>query len=129
MLVTKLLYHQIREDREREFCKDLGGYLAEITSVDENKGIINYLEAKNPTVKSVWLGGTDILHDGTWFWMHSKDPITFSAWVSGQPDNFHGENCIHLNRYGSGTWGWNDYDCKTKLYGLCETDLQGPEFG
>ncbi|XP_041374047.1 perlucin-like protein [Gigantopelta aegis] len=124
-----LLHDKVAWASADEMCKDLGGYLAEITSPDENKGVINYLEAKNPNVKSVWLGGTDILHESTWFWMHSKDPVTFTAWVPGQPDNSHGENCIHLNKYGSVRWGWNDYDCKTILYGLCETDLLGPEFG
>ena len=57
--------------------------------------------------KNVWLGAS--LVGNEWIWFHSKEKITFSAWIPGQPSGG-SETCV-------AAWGmddttlWNDIVC------------------
>lgn len=80
-------------------CKKLGGHLATITSAGEYKFIVD----KFP--HDAWLGGTDRAKEGEWVWI-TGEPMKFTAWSRGQPDNAGGaENYLH---YWVAEKGWND---------------------
>merc|ERR1712141_932218 len=107
-----------------EMCELYQATLAEIDSKAENdflKGII-----KNQTLQahSVWLGGTDIFSEGHWEWVSRKEPIIeFTDWYPGEPNQSGspgGEDCLQY--FGLQNWQWNDEDCDSKSYFICETE-------
>ncbi|XP_008483231.1 hepatic lectin-like, partial [Diaphorina citri] len=72
-----------------------------------------------------WISGTDQAEEGTFFWMATGKPITFTNWNAGEPNNFRYENgeeehCLELwNRDGKGM-KWNDSPCSFETYFVCE---------
>lgn len=92
-----------------------GGYLATITSPEENDFVfnqINYTVYWNES-RGPWIGGYQadgsVEPDGGWQWI-SGEPFVYTNWSPGQPNNSNGhEKCLHFG------WGettvcstWND---------------------
>ena len=66
-----------------------------------------------------WLGGSDLLSEGTWIWDSDSSPITYTAWGVGEPTGSPIENCIAITKNHSHYW--SDEDCLTTLQRpLCE---------
>nr|CAD7397539.1 unnamed protein product [Timema poppensis] len=72
-----------------------------------------------------WTSGTDQASEGTFFWMSTGRPLTFTNWNTGEPNNFVYENgeeehCLELwNRDGKGL-KWNDTPCSFETFFVCE---------
>lgn len=72
-----------------------------------------------------WTSGTDQAEEGTFFWMSTGRPVTFTNWNTGEPNNFRYENgeeehCLELwNRDGKGL-KWNDSPCSFETFFVCE---------
>lgn len=72
-----------------------------------------------------WVSGTDLADEGSFFWMANGQPITFTNWNAGEPNNFQydngeEENCLELwNRDGKGL-KWNDSPCSFETFFVCE---------
>jgi len=56
---------------------------------------------------SVWLGLGDGETESTFTWTEEGDPVTYSHWIEGEPNNANDEDCViwHNER------GWNDAAC------------------
>lgn len=87
----------------KEKCENMGGYLACITSKEE-QDFINQLNSSN---KRLWIGG---IRDNTfkWSWV-SGEPWMYENWAPGEPNNsenvISNENCVAIwNSKGQ----WND---------------------
>jgi hypothetical protein len=100
------------------------GHLVAINSAAENEWIrLNFLNGPGqPT--GIWIGATDQKLEGAFQWINGQ-PVTFTAWGSGEPNNAGGEDYSIM--YASGTW--NDIDNAFTTVGLieipCEGDLDG----
>merc|ERR1719365_55796 len=113
------LFHGVKSswyDSKRE-CKQSGGHLVEIGSREEQEALIGELERQglmgyDAPVYGIWIGLTDIFHDGTWVWDHRGQPLNFSAWASGEPNNERGvQHCVAMNiRREHGKW--DDVGCE-----------------
>merc|ERR1719365_573727 len=113
------LFHGLKSswyDSKRE-CKQSGGHLVEIDSLEEQEALIGELERQglmgyDAPVYGFWIGLTDIFHDGTWVWDHQGQPLNFSAWASGEPNNERGvQHCVAMNiRRERGKW--DDVGCE-----------------
>ncbi|XP_046558299.1 echinoidin-like [Haliotis rubra] len=102
-----------------DICKDFDAFLVEVDTKDENEFLKSFLKNKSLTVKAVWLGGNDLLSEDHWMWVHSKEPVTFTAWGPSQPDNAaNEENCLEL--YIENSYKWNDNSCSVRQYFICE---------
>ena len=66
------------------YAENLGGYLATITSQDENDFVWDNLGASGPDF--IWLGGTDEVTEGTWQWV-TGEAWVYENWGPGQPDD------------------------------------------
>jgi hypothetical protein len=102
-------------------CESMDGYLATITSKQENDFVFDNLV--NPIGHDCWLGGTDEANEGNWQWI-TGEAWEYSNWDPGEPnDDCGGEDYLHL--YDS-TGFWNDLDnyglCWSLNYPICEWD-------
>ena len=83
----------------RDKCKEMGGRLVCVPDA------VTWEFLKTLTPASVWLGATDEVTTGAWIWVDGT-PVGFSAWQSGQPDNFMGkQHCLAKSKRGD----WDDH--------------------
>ena len=89
----------------KEFCEESEGYLATVTSNDENDFIYN--ELARGVSSSIWLGGTDESREDSWRWVNGEE-WDFERWGSGQPnDRFEGQDYLSFNSNNSRKWDDN----------------------
>merc|ERR1712154_83267 len=103
-------------------CKAIGGYLAEIKTEEQNL-IFEGILYEHPGV-SVWLGATDLVEEGKWYWATSDIPLSegFTYWIPGEPNNAaNNENCLEFL---DGHRRWNDRTCNTKRAFVCQKPVQ-----
>ncbi len=94
-------------EEANSLCAEKGGYLATITSEEEQNFLMNLLQSH--TKNFYWIGGTDSEKEGTWKWITGEE-WTYENWLSGQPDNHsdtdnRSEDYLALERLKK---GWND---------------------
>merc|ERR1712080_163376 len=72
-----------------------------------------------------WIGATDQNREGKWYWAHSLEPITYSQWGDGEPDNsgdiYHKQNCAMMNK--SQSYNWNDEICRAPSFYVCQLSV------
>lgn len=110
------------------WCEANGGYLATVESADEYQHILDILPSSGTSV--VWLGATR--SGDTWQWVDGE-PMSFTAWASGEPNNDGGnENRLVLLK-SNGSWAWYDVPddvssvySSDKLAFVMETEVEVP---
>src|SRR6185436_5173756 len=91
-----------------------GGYLATITSAEENALVFN-LANQDATVwyngYGPWLGGIQPTGStepaGGWSWV-TGEPFTYQNWAPGQPNNNQNEDRIQFGGQANRSSAWND---------------------
>ncbi len=76
----------------------MSGYLATITSSDENDFIVDAIATGG------WLGGSDAAMEGSWMWVVGPEAgmdFDFENWGAGEPNDLGGEDFLELS---GGTW-------------------------
>ncbi|GEO07109.1 hypothetical protein AAE02nite_47730 [Adhaeribacter aerolatus] len=82
------------------------GYLATVTSAEENEYIRQKLE-NSSLGSSAWLGASDATAEGTWRWVAGPEagtPLSYSNWAPGAPNNAGEEDYLTINLAGQ----WQD---------------------
>ncbi|XP_028447797.1 galactose-specific lectin nattectin-like [Perca flavescens] len=103
------------------FCIAAGGNLASIHSDAEHGFIKNYILQMTGVQKTAWIGGTDAVKEGTWFWSDGSN-LDYACWNKGEPNNCcGGENCLTMNWAGANSW--NDWACTSKASFVCSKNL------
>lgn len=105
-----------------EYCKGVNGYLATITSQEENDFLFSYMQQEGYT--SAYFGLSDAETEGTWVWSNSEQS-SYTNWHDGEPN---GENpgedyAIFYYKYTDGTWNDGDFGKQTVDSGtafICE---------
>merc|ERR1712062_685121 len=74
----------------QEYCWEMGGYLAELTTMAEDIPLENYL------VQGIfyWIGLSDAGSEGTWRWMESHKNANYTNWWPSQPTGNTDNNCV-----------------------------------
>jgi len=94
-------------------CEDLGGFLVEVRSQDQQTflEIIAALEEEFTGSRSWFIGLTDSGHEGRWIWEHSIEDADYTSWAPGYPRNYNsGDDCAALSsREG---YKWTDVSCE-----------------
>ena len=102
----------------------LGGHLVTISDAAEN----SWVWGRWGDGRSLWIGFTDRVTEGAFAWV-SGEPVTFTNWRSGEPNdgNGVGEDYAYLYSTGFGLdRQWNDYQNLSSvfpeplLYGVVE---------
>jgi len=83
-----------------------GGYLAAINDAAENQVVADWVNAYGSF--EAWIGINDIASEGNFEWT-SGDPVTYTNWAPGEPNDFNiGEDYAVINwwsyLYGPGYW-------------------------
>ena len=112
----------------KAYCESLGGYLATITSQEEQDFVASL--ASNVDYHDFWIGGSDDGSEGEWYWMNGE-PWEYTAWYPGgsvgtvEPNNGLGlgDDYAAISRARDYQWvdafgGYDGYT--TALYFICE---------
>ncbi len=91
---VRVLGHYSWSQAEK-FCEEVGGHLATISSIEEQKKVYEVSAGVN-----CWLGG--YYSGGKWKWV-TGEPWTFTYWGEGEPNGGYDEPCLAI-------WPekWND---------------------
>ena len=97
----------------RDICIENGGYLACITSAEENDFIASAADTVEPDTSVfyddyLYIGMSDVEQEGTWVW-ESGEPMNYTNWEPGEPgggtlENFGMMWLVNDDRFGK----WND---------------------
>ncbi len=107
-------------EEAQKYCEAQGGYLATITTQEENNAIYTYLKGQG--IKNAYFGATDKGIEGKWEWI-TGEPFVYSNWGSSEP-NDEGGNEDYIMFYENYLNGeWNDgyaVDFSTAHIFICE---------
>jgi len=92
-------------------CEQLGGNLAVVETAEENRFLSTLLNGQ-----TAWIGATDEKIEGHFEWIDGQ-PVIFSNWLPGQPNNSGGDE-DHVELLPDG--GWNDRNGATQREFICE---------
>jgi hypothetical protein len=97
----------------------LGGHLATLNDAAEEAA----LRQRFGTLEYFWIGFNDIATEGVWQWA-SGQPITYTNWCTGEPNNFNDEDAAIINwAHGPGFGDcWNDLNPDAQLRGIVEIE-------
>lgn len=110
-------------EEAQEYCKSQGGYLATITSQEENEFVYSYLR-DNYNYESAYFGFTDRDEEGTWIWANGEEN-SYTNWHPGEPnsENPNEDYAMYYFKYSDGTWNDGDFGNRTVNSGrvfICE---------
>jgi cysteine-rich repeat protein len=96
----------------RAACASAGGYLATITSAEEDA----FIAAQFPG--GSWLGATDSAVEGTYAWV-TNEPLAYTNYAPNEPDDPMGDHdCLLLGPDNV----WHDRACSTENRYICERE-------
>ena len=99
-----------------ERCESYSRQLVIIQDEDENYFLTDILDTRLPGIW--WIGMSDADQEGVWTWIDGSE-LTLDAWHNGEPNDYGGEDCGEIYRWGSETW--NDAPCDANNNFICET--------
>ena len=96
----------------KAYCESLGGYLATITSQEENDAVFAYILDQG--YDSAYFGLTDEETEGTWKWVTSEK-MDYTNWHPGEPnsENEHEDYGMFYYKFPDGTWNDGDFGGST----------------
>ena len=116
-------YYQVIQQRvswytANDNCIAMNGHLATITSAEENSALARIVRNHGG---STWLGGVRSAEDYSKFVWITGEPMSYTKWASGEPNDLDGEQCIHMYA-DDGTWNDYDYNTSSATAYACEWD-------
>ena len=101
LIQTDMTWEQAAAD-----ARALGGYLACISDSAEQKEIENLMSSYG-SVHTVWLGARRLSAGAAFTWGNGQ-PLGYTQWGAGEPNNETGDE-LYLDMYQlDGSWYWND---------------------
>ena len=98
-------------------CRQRGGHLLALNGEEESRAIIKRLTEFKGISEKLWIGLSDAEQEGRWRWS-SAEPVRFTRWDKGEPNDTDGrEDCADW-RISDGVW--NDVPCNAKIHYICE---------
>ena len=124
-----LLKGEWRWETADNACREQGGHLASINTLEKQKSALRLLKKVQDSgewLSYIWLGGSDSQEEGNWSWS-DKSLWDFDNWYPGnsrylkspEPSNGSRENCLKMKTQ-DGIW-W-DEDCNKRFRALCHRD-------
>lgn len=107
----------------KSYCEAyFGGHLVTIETQTEQNLLEKYLRSiDTPPGTFLYTGMTDAVIEGDWVWVGNKQPVYFTEWAVGEPNEqsvHHDEDCMVLI---APSFRWFDTSCYNKRHYICET--------
>ena len=109
-------------DDAKAYCESLGGYLATVTSQEENDWIMDNLHPYE-SAYGYYFGAADVEEEGVWKWV-TGEAWDYTNWAPGEPNGGIGENVIQWLSSGL----WNDIYGSGARGFVCEYEPSGEIF-
>uniref|UniRef100_A0A8W8HW57 C-type lectin domain-containing protein n=1 Tax=Magallana gigas TaxID=29159 RepID=A0A8W8HW57_MAGGI len=108
------------------FCASLSqpSYVIEVQSQEENDWLIELTSTQCGVAYEYWLNGYDTDKSGTFTWIDSQTPSTYTNWYPGEPNDDFGigsEKCIASSTGYMGVWV--DISCSYTRPVVCERNF------
>lgn len=110
-------------------CKDMGGYLATLETMDEIYWLRGY-RSFHSVLRPGWLYIGGYRENGKWLWKGdlTNSAVTASDWGGDEPHDTANENCMALfggDEVHPASWWfrWLNIACDAKLGYVCEKNL------
>lgn len=99
-------------DEAAQYCESKGGYLATLTSKEENDFVYSYITQQG--CESAYFGLSDAERKGSWEWINGE-PFSYSNWHSGEPnsENSNEDYALLYYKFTDGTWNDGDFGGST----------------
>jgi len=95
-------------------CEEMNMHLVEIETEEENRALLFELVLKlGDQDQCFWMGLTDRSTGGPFVWNSGRE-VTYTAWRSGEPNNWKGRDNCGMHCVGH-SGEWNDYACNVEL--------------
>jgi hypothetical protein len=99
-VITKpMLWHEAKR-----YAESIGGHLVTIRSKKENQYVANLARSKG-VKRSFWAGLSDEAKEGRFVWV-TGEPLTYTNWHSGEPNNKGNEDYLEIGWHSK--YSWND---------------------
>ncbi|XP_052698656.1 C-type lectin mannose-binding isoform-like [Crassostrea angulata] len=107
----------------RTFCASLSppAYVIEVQSETENDWLIELTSTLCGVPYEYWLNGYDTDNSGTFTWIDSQTPSTYTNWYTGEPNGIGSEKCIASSTGYEGAWV--DIPCTFSRPVVCERNF------
>lgn len=90
-----------------QYCNAQNGYLATITSAEENDFLYSYITQEG--YSSAYFGLSDAASEGNWTWCNGET-VGYTNWAAGEPNGRVQENyAMFYRKYSGGSWNDADY--------------------
>lgn len=104
------------------YCEGVNGYLATITSQEENDFLYAYMMQEG--YSSAYFGYSDSENEGTWTWCNGEKS-SYTNWHNTEPngENSDEDYAMFYYKYSDGTWNDGDFGNRTANSGtafICE---------
>ncbi len=104
------------------YCEGVNGYLATITSQEENDFLFSYM--KQEGYSSAYFGFSDSVTEGVWNWCNGEQS-SYTNWHGNEPnsENSTEDYVLFYYKYSDGTWNDGDFGNRTSNSGtafICE---------
>ncbi|XP_033762947.1 perlucin-like [Pecten maximus] len=104
------------------YCQKWDARLAEVDN-EPKATFLREIAVSRSELVGLWLGGSDIVEEGTWVWTTSGSSISiYNDWRVGEPNGIsrpgRHADCLSMPKY----YGflWDDYYCDGALVPVCE---------
>lgn len=106
----------------QQYCKNQNGYLATITSAEENDFLYSYITQEG--YSSAYFGLSDAASEGNWIWNNGEE-VSYTNWHRNEPnsENSNEDYALFYYKYSDGTWNDGDFGSRTVSGGtafICE---------
>lgn len=107
-------------EEAKEYCESVGGYLATITSPEEDEFVYAYLR-DNFDYESAYFGFTDRNEEGTWVW-DNGEVGSYTNWHVNEPNREKPSEdfAMYYEKYSDGSWNDGDFGSGSSF--ICEWD-------
>lgn len=105
-----------------QYCNAQNGYLATITSAEENDFLYSYITQEG--YSSAYFGLSDAASEGEWTWNNGEE-VSYTNWHRNEPnsENSNEDYALFYYKYSDGTWNDGDFGNRTVSGGtafICE---------
>lgn len=117
------IYHADSINEALNYCDEVGGHLATLTTKEENENVYNY--AANNGGEYAFFGFSDAKEEGKWEWVTGEES-TYTNWHAGEPDSENSEEDYALFYFGDNSW--NDGRMGKESAYICEWEIINQDF-